>query len=78
MVVACGVMADRMGRMLVIVDAPHFYAGMVIGRREPMGNVVVLEAAPILRWSMGKSWLTVVGYFDRKGWKHQMREVAAP
>jgi hypothetical protein len=69
---------NRMGRMLVIVDAPHFYASLTIGRRRPMETVVVLEAAPILRWSLGKTWLDVLGYFERRGWKHQMRPDPAP
>ncbi len=49
--------------MLVAVDAPHFYAGVVLT------DGVVTEAAPILRWAMGKKrgWLS--DYFRRKGWK---------
>lgn len=63
---------DPMGRMLVRVVAPHFVAGIVIGRDRPMGRVQVLEAAPILRWSMGKSWIDLASYFARKGWTHTM------
>jgi hypothetical protein len=39
--------------MLVAVDAPHFYAGIVLE------NDRVVCAAPILRWTLGKNreWL---------------------
>jgi hypothetical protein len=49
--------------MLVAVDAPHFYAGIVLT------DGVVTDAAPILRWTMGKrrEWLS--NYFRQKGWK---------
>lgn len=45
------------------VDAPHFYAGIVFD-----GDVVV-RAAPILKWAIGKrrDWLN--NYFQQKGWK---------
>ncbi len=49
--------------ILVRVDAPRFCAGLVIvdGR--------CTEAAPKLRWAIGKEreWLSV--YFARKDWK---------
>lgn len=66
-------MSEPMGRMLVIVDAPHFYAMVVIGRKTPTSTVIVLEAAPILRWLLGKPWITVRGYFERKGWAYTLR-----
>jgi hypothetical protein len=49
--------------MLVAVDAPHFYAGIVLE------NEVVIRAAPILKWTIGKrrDWLSQ--YFKQKGWK---------
>ncbi len=62
-----------MGRMLVTVQAPHYVASLVIGRRTFRGGVVVLEAAPILRWSLGKSWLVLVGYFGSKGYTYSMQ-----
>lgn len=48
---------------LVAVDAPHFYAGIILKAD------VVTEAAPILRWTIGKGrgWLRT--YFAGKGWK---------
>jgi hypothetical protein len=49
--------------VLVSVDAPHFNAGII------MRSDVVTEAAPILRWTIGKrrDWLRT--YFAGKGWK---------
>lgn len=49
--------------MLVAVNAPHFYAGIVLT------DGIVTEAAPILRWTIGKrrEWLS--DYFRLKGWK---------
>jgi hypothetical protein len=49
--------------MLVAVDAPHFYAGIVIE------NDVVTEAAPILRWTIGKRRDYLRKYFKSRGWK---------
>lgn len=55
-----------MGRMLVWVRAPHYCATLVIGRTRPTSGVLCLEAAPILRWALGKDWLDLQGYFNRK------------
>jgi hypothetical protein len=49
--------------MLVAVDAPHFYAAIVLV------DDVVTEAAPILRWAIGKHRVYLREYFARKGWK---------
>jgi hypothetical protein len=48
--------------MLVQVRSPHFTAGMVVT------DGVVTEAAPILKWAIGKPrhWLRDV--FKSKGW----------
>lgn len=49
--------------MLVIVDAPHFYAGIVFA------DDVVVKAAPILKWTVGKKAAWLRDYFRKKGWK---------
>lgn len=51
---------------LVQVTAPHFCAGIVLK------NGVVTEAAPILKWTIGKQkeWLST--YFKQKGWTEEM------
>ena len=49
--------------MLVRVDAPYFVAGLVVD-----GDTCT-EAAPILRWAIGKRREFLSGYFRRKGWK---------
>lgn len=48
---------------VVQVDAPHFCAGIVVV------DGIVTEAAPILKWTIGKrrDWLR--DYFRQKGWK---------
>jgi hypothetical protein len=48
---------------LVQVSASHFCAGIVFDHRH-----IVVDAAPILRWSMGKSAEYLKAYFERKGW----------
>lgn len=52
-----------MADLLVRVVAPHFVAGLIVD------NGVCVEAAPILRWAVGKrsDWLR--GYFVRKRWQ---------
>jgi len=49
--------------MLVAVDAPHFYAGVILT------DDVVTKAAPILKWSVGWKRDALSAYFKRKGWK---------
>jgi len=51
-------------KMLVAVDAPHFYAGIIINERG-----MCIHAAPILKWCIGKRTDFLRGYFKRKGWK---------
>jgi len=45
------------------VLAPHFCAGI------EFRNDVVIKAAPILSWSVGKERHELERYFERKGWK---------
>lgn len=71
-------MSNPMGRMLVTVTAPHYCASLVIGRRTLSSGVLALEAAPILRWTLGKSWLTLDQYFARKGFTVGMQLAPTP
>lgn len=48
--------------VLVRIVAPHFVAGLVCD-----GDVCT-EAAPILRWAVGKDRAELRAYFARKGW----------
>lgn len=48
--------------LLFRVTAPHFCAGLVVRDDK------VVEAAPILRWTIGKSIYWLVGYFAGKEW----------
>lgn len=47
---------------LIRVVAPHFTAGMC------MTGDVCTEAAPILKWAIGKSRDDLRRYFAKKGW----------
>ncbi len=49
--------------ILVQVTAPHFCATLV------MLDDVVIEAAPILRWTIGKRRRFLRRMFERKGWR---------
>lgn len=54
---------------IVWVRAPHYTAGLVITSRFPPGNsddYVCTEAAPILRWALGKPWEQLRRYFQGK------------
>lgn len=48
--------------MLVQVTAPHFCAGIIVRRDK------VIEAAPILQWTLGKPYSWLRRYFARKRW----------
>ncbi len=52
-----------MKNILVRVVAPHFVAGML------MTDNIVTEAAPILKWALGKHRDDLRQYFLRKGWE---------
>ena len=54
---------------LLVVDAPHFYAGAVWQQVADAWQCT--EAAPILRWMCGKSAAEVGAYLKRKGWAYQ-------
>lgn len=45
------------------ISAPHFCAGIVV----QSGRIV--EAAPILRWAMGRRFAGFEWYCGQKGWK---------
>lgn len=48
--------------MIAWVRAPHFCAGLVFDGQTSL----VTEAAPILKWAVGKSWAYCAAYFARK------------
>jgi len=55
--------SEDLALMLVRIVAPHFVAGCILDER---GRVV--EAAPIIRWMLGKSWPELRPYLARNGW----------
>lgn len=54
---------------LVRVDAPHFCAGLVIV------DGVCVEAAPILKWAIGKPAPKLSAYFTARGWTATARRL---
>lgn len=55
-----------MTNRLLRVTAPHFVAGAIWRRDGPAWRCV--DAAPILRWMVGKGAGEVKDYIARKGW----------
>lgn len=51
------------GGALRQVFAPHFTAGIVVRDER------VIDAAPVMRWAIGKELETVLSYARRKGWR---------
>ncbi|WLA75058.1 hypothetical protein QIH77_07625 [Bradyrhizobium diazoefficiens] len=49
---------------MIIIDAPHFHAAVVIGHTNR-----VIRTAPILAYMLGWDRQRVLGYADRKGWR---------
>lgn len=52
----------KLGQALWGITAPYFCCGLIVGR-----NGVVLEAAPIIRWTEGKRLWEVRKWCRRKG-----------
>lgn len=52
-----------MTETLALIDAPHFYAGIVLQ------NDRVVEAADIVKYMRGWTRMRVRGYCRNKGWK---------
>jgi hypothetical protein len=50
-------------RQLVQIDAPHFCAGL------EMADNNVSNAAPIIKWMIGKSRYSVRAYCQSRGWR---------
>ena len=57
-------MEEHGGSKTLIVDAPHFYAGIVDGR-----------TAPIIKYMEGWDIYRILDYCELKGWKLNMRMV---
>ena len=53
----------------VWVNAPHFCAGMTVRAR-----VSATPCAPILRWTLGKTWRFLEAYFQKRGWQYEIWE----
>jgi hypothetical protein len=46
------------------IIAPHFCAAIIVSK----ASNIILDAAPILRWSIGKDYQDVSRYFYAKGY----------
>lgn len=55
-------------RALLSINAPHFNAGAVFHRTDRWRCV---EAAPIIKWMVGKNILALRSYLQKKGWEHE-------
>lgn len=53
------------------VVAPHFVAGMDV-EGDRYDSAKVTDAAPILRWAIGKSLVDFWRYAKRKGWEVEL------
>lgn len=54
--------------MLWQITAPHYCAGLIVEDGK------VTQAAPILKWSIGKSWREVKKYLIAKGYHGEALE----
>jgi hypothetical protein len=54
------------------VTAPHFCAGVVVAVRSKR----VVQAAPILSWTIGRKWPEVIRYFQKKKYMVVSADVA--
>jgi hypothetical protein len=50
---------------LLRITAPHFVAGAIWVNKE------CTEAAPIIKWMVGKPPLEVKAYLDKRKWKYE-------
>jgi hypothetical protein len=51
-----------MNNHLYAVDGRYFYAGILVN------DGVIVNAAPVLRWSVGQSFTAFMDYARRKNW----------
>lgn len=52
---------------LIQITAPHFCAGIVVNK-----NCVIIQAAPILRWTNGKHIKNIMNYCKDKKWRYRL------
>ncbi|WP_166304263.1 hypothetical protein [Bradyrhizobium sp. 2S1] len=55
---------------MIIIDAPHFNAAVVINAT----SLRVMRAAPILSYMMGWDRMRVLDCAERRGWRYEMRD----
>ncbi len=53
--------------MLIHVDAPHYYAGFVTDTNTKKARVI--RAAPIIKWTVGRTAAECIIYFCGKRYK---------
>jgi len=53
-----------MDESVITVDSGYFCAGIIVS-----DNDEIIDAAPILKWAIGKDMKWLIGYCGRKGWK---------
>jgi hypothetical protein len=61
----------QIAETLLIIDAPHFYAGAIVE------NGTIKKAAPIIKWTRGKTIEQVKTYCFKKGWGYVVKSAKA-
>ena len=62
-----------MKKKLLRIEAPYFTAGAIWERGAK--DWLCVEAAPIIKWMIGKPALETKAYLDSKGWRYEWVEL---
>lgn len=60
--------------MMIQINSPHFSAGVVLTRQGRLGQWVVDQTAPILKYMVGWGQTEVCKYCNKKGWDYEIME----
>lgn len=53
---------------LMQIDSPHYCAGLIIK------NGIVIKAAPIIKWMVGKDFNFIISYLNSKKYNYQWKD----
>ena len=48
------------------ITTSYFCCGIVVSSENPSGEAEVIDAAPIMSWSVGKKWTEVKSWINKK------------
>lgn len=57
------ILESEMNEVLYQINSPYYTAGVIVS------NGIIIDSAPILKWTRGKSEIYCFDYFKRKGFK---------